>query len=79
MGARIRTAALVLAVAAGAAGCRKNDCHRLAELTCATDGTSAEDCTKAKQAARHAKTDAEVQACGVMLKVFQDQQKAEGR
>lgn len=72
-------AALVLATTAGLAGCAKNDCHRLADLTCKTAGTSPEDCTKAKQAARRAKTDAEVQACGVMLKAFQDSAAAESK
>ena len=61
--------ALVLATA-GLAGCAKNDCHRLAELTCKTEGTSAEDCRAARNAARRAKTDAEIRACGTMLKTF---------
>ena len=72
-------ASLFLALGAGLAGCAKNDCHRLAALTCQTPGTSDEDCRKAKQAARRARTDAEVQACGVMLKVFQESAAAEGK
>lgn len=63
--------ALVLAMA-GLAGCAKNDCHRLAEVTCNSEGTSAEDCRAARNAARRAKTDEEIKACGTMLKTFQN-------
>jgi hypothetical protein len=65
----ILTAVLIL-VATGSAGCAKNDCHRLAELSCNTDGTSAEDCRAARSAARRARTDEEIKACGTVLKAF---------
>jgi hypothetical protein len=55
---------------AGVSGCAKNDCTRLAELTCQTEGTSVEDCRAARNAARRAKTDAEIKACGTLLKTF---------
>lgn len=62
---------VILALAAAAtAGCAKNDCHRLAELTCKTEGTSADDCRSARNAARRAKTEQEIKACGAMLKSF---------
>ena len=65
----IWSAVLVLA-AAGATGCAKNDCNRLAELSCSTEGTSPEDCRAARNAARRAKTDEEIKACGTVLKAF---------
>ncbi|MBP7126518.1 hypothetical protein KBD49_09165 [Myxococcota bacterium] len=49
----------------------KNDCQRLAELTCKTEGTSPEDCRSARRAAKEAKTEAEFAACGRILRSFQ--------
>lgn len=49
----------------------KNDCQRLAELTCQTEGTSPEDCRTARKAAKEAKTQAEFEACGRLLRTFQ--------
>jgi hypothetical protein len=62
---------VVLALAsAGLVGCAKNNCHRLAELTCRTEGTSDEDCRTARAAARRANTEAEITACGAMYKTY---------
>ena len=71
---RIKILCLLLALLSGGSilGCKKNDCNRLAELSCSTAGTSDEDCRAAKAAAKRAKTDAEIQACGVVLKAFQE-------
>ncbi len=69
----MRIALVVIALAAAiacAAGCSKNDCVRLAELSCNTEGTSPQDCRKARESARRAKTDQELQACGTMLKAL---------
>jgi len=49
----------------------KNDCQRLAELTCKTEGTSPEDCRSARKAAREAKTPEQQEACGRLLRSFQ--------
>jgi len=65
----IQIALLVLATV-GVVGCAKNDCHRLAELSCNTVGTSAEVCRSARNAARRSKTDEEIKACGAFFKAF---------
>ncbi|HOU54961.1 MAG TPA: hypothetical protein PLQ97_13620 [Myxococcota bacterium] len=50
----------------------KNDCQRLAELTCKTEGTSPQDCQAARRSAKEARTQAEFEACGRLLRSFQD-------
>ncbi|HOI08860.1 MAG TPA: hypothetical protein PK313_00155 [Myxococcota bacterium] len=61
--------ALGLAVG-GAAGCARNDCHKLADYICNSEGVSAEDCAAAKRQARKSKSDAEKAACTKMYEVF---------
>ena len=59
----MRCILLAFVLAAGiacAAGCSKNDCVRLAELSCKTEGTSPQDCRRALQEAKRAKTDQEI-------------------
>lgn len=49
----------------------KNDCQRLAELTCRTEGTSPKDCRTARKAAKEARTEAQFEACRRLLQVYQ--------
>ena len=59
----------------GVAGCARNDCHKLADYICNSEGVSAADCSAAKRQARKAKTDAEKAACTKMYEVFSNMPK----
>jgi hypothetical protein len=69
----MRIAMLLIALclaAGGAAGCARNDCHKLADYVCNSEGVSAEDCASARRQARKSKSDAEKAACTKMYEVF---------
>jgi hypothetical protein len=72
---RVVTILVAVGLAIGLAGCARNDCHKLAEYICNSDGVSAADCSAAKRQARKAKTDAEKAACTKMYEVFSNMPK----
>lgn len=73
----MRVAILVAAMIMGmsvTAGCARNDCHRLADLVCQTEGVTPEDCRKSRESARTSKTSQEKETCSKWLESFQKSQ-----
>ena len=67
---RIAAILIALGLATGLSGCARNDCHKLADYVCNSEGVSAEACAAAKRQARQSKSDAEKAACTKMYEVF---------